>query len=184
MAAYCHCHHRILFFKIKVKLRSYWSYPLRPLKMVDGTYLLITSLKAFSHQRRAKPFNTFRSKADSLVKTWIVSKSHLWPESHLWPKSHFKISKSIMGQKAAEKSFLDEKPKRINLTQDFLYRNFWAFFLSTYHFWIFSRKKEKKSQWCILKHFCPVMTYWLFDHWKLCNCINLWFWANIKILLS
>jgi hypothetical protein len=27
-----------------------------------------------------------------------------------------------MGQKAAEKSFLDEKPKRINLTKEFLYR--------------------------------------------------------------
>ena len=46
---------------------------------------LKTSLKAFSHQRRAKPFNNLRSKADSFEKT------------HFWPRSHFKFDKSIIG---------------------------------------------------------------------------------------
>ena len=61
-----------------------------------------TSLKAFSHQRRAKPFNTLRSKAESF------EKSHFKPKNHLWPKSHFKFDKIIFGRKAvpAEKPLL------------------------------------------------------------------------------
>ena len=47
-----------------------------------------TSLKAFSHQRRAKPFNTLRSKADPFEKSLFE------------PKSHFKFDTSIFRQKA------------------------------------------------------------------------------------
>ena len=66
-----------------------------------------TSLKAFSHQRRAKPFNTLRSKADS------------------FEKSHFKFDTSIFGQKAvsAEKPLLPKSrfwPKNLIKFDPFL----------------------------------------------------------------
>ena len=48
-----------------------------------------TSLKAFSHQRRAKSFNTLINKADSFEKKPFLAK-----KKHFWPKSHFKFDKT------------------------------------------------------------------------------------------
>ena len=34
-----------------------------------------------------------------------------------------------------------------------------------------------------MKHYCPVMIYWLFDHWKLFNCIILSQYQNFTDLI-
>ena len=64
-----------------------------------------TSLKAFSHQRRAKPFNTLRSKADSFEKKPFLAKKPLqiW-HKYFWTKSSF-CRKAI----TAKKPFLAKK---------------------------------------------------------------------------
>jgi hypothetical protein len=63
-----------------------------------------TSLKAFSHQRRAKPFNTLGSEADLFEKTTTIFRQ----KNLSGQKSHFKFDKSIIGRKAvcAEKPLL------------------------------------------------------------------------------
>ena len=60
-------------------------------KLFNKNYL-ITSLKAFSHQRRAKPFNALRSKADSFEKTlfWAKKPFQIWHKC-LWTKSFIKF---------------------------------------------------------------------------------------------
>ena len=61
-----------------------------------------TSLKAFSHQRRAKPFNTLRSKADLFKRRFIIIQFSC---ERIWPKA-ISSQKAISGQKP----FLAENP--------------------------------------------------------------------------
>ena len=97
-----------------------------------------TSLKAFSHQRRAKSFNTLRSKADSFERRIIVikfscqkmnclKKPYLAKKaiSAFLAKKPFLAQKAISGLKAISnlaKYFWPKKqfwPKSINLTNTF-----------------------------------------------------------------
>ena len=79
-----------------------------------------TSLKAFSHQRRAKFFNTLRSKAFAAKKPFLTKKpqSNLTEKKFLAEKQPFWFI-AIFGQEAnsnltklflAKKSFLAERP--------------------------------------------------------------------------
>ena len=91
----------------------------------------MTSLKAFSHQRQAKPFNTLRSKADLFERRIIVMQFlakkpfldkkpflaknplQIW-QNYFWPKSIFcwtviSVKKPLL----AEKPFLAKKVKSV-----------------------------------------------------------------------
>ena len=66
---------KIMIFKVifqcQKSVESFCYYSLKNISLGAQLLLVKTSLKAFSHQRRAKPFNTLRSKADSFEKSLI-----------------------------------------------------------------------------------------------------------------
>ena len=68
----------------------------------------ITSLKAFSHQRRAKPFNTLRSKADLFEKSPFLTKKPFLAKKPLqiWQKYYRKKSSFCRKAITAKNTFL------------------------------------------------------------------------------
>ena len=59
-----------------------------------------TSLKAFSHQRRAKPFNALRSKADSFEKKPFLSQKAISNLTQVFLDKKQFLQKSYYCQKA------------------------------------------------------------------------------------
>ena len=130
-----------------------------------------TSLKAFSHQRRVKPFNTLRSKS-----FWTCQNHFLW-KSHFWQKT-------ISGQKETSlfssdwMPFLSNShfwPKRNQFVQFLLDAiSAWKTFWPKSHVWpkAISTHSIIVTHWCISKQYRPVKIYWKTNNFYTISIMN------------